>query len=238
MSVAKTSYRYWRSRGYNAQSAAAKARTDTQARFASKPGRFGGFGHDSTAKVYCVESSPNCTMRKEWANKIADLLHTGHYADAFQDETYRGIVIQIPAHNGEARYLAGYVESQGNYVIVERDTVWTDQLSAARRADQLAERNAEESREHDAAWQAGSQYALNLSDIKTSRREALAILQSRKAIADPVARKALADRVQSLIDDIAKLRAENVELKDGSAEGFWFYPSVKLLESFNEGAQS
>ena len=238
MSVAQTSYRYWRSRGYSAQSAVAKARTDTQSRFTSKPGRFGGFGTDPKASIYCVESSPNCAMRKDWADKIANLQHKGHYADAFQGETYRGIVIQISAHNGEARYLAGYVESQGDFVLIERDTVWTDQLGAAHRADQLAERNAEESREHDSAWQAGSQYASNLSDIKTSRREALAILQSRKAIADPVARQALADRVQSLIDDIAKLRAENVELKDGNAEGFWFYPSVKLLESFNEGANS
>jgi len=239
MSVAQTSYRYWRSRGCTAQSAITKARTDTQPRYNYKPNRLGAFATDPKQVTFSVERECLRYARKDYADKVLRLDHTGHYADAYQDEIYRGIVIQLSAHKGKSRFLAAYEESQSGYVVIERNTVWDDQIGAARRADQLAERNAEEARDYDSAWQAGTLYGTKLAEIRQIRKEALEILASRKRVIDPVARKALGDRVLYMVSVIQAKRQENDLLKAGEATSHWFNPNdPALMAAFVEGLEN
>lgn len=44
-----------------------------------------------------------------YADKISDHInHTGWYTDAYQNETIRGVVYQLPGRNGKARFVAGH----------------------------------------------------------------------------------------------------------------------------------
>ena len=111
----------------------------------------------------------------------------GWYADAFQDETYTGHVWQLPARNGDARYVAGYVEKESGYAVlacarVGRLEPYDDKESAARAADQLAERMAERNREasgiSDAEFKAGEEKA----DALENARRLVQQLKEQKTI--------------------------------------------------------
>lgn len=89
--------------------------------------------------------------------------HKGWYADYFQDETWRGRVWQLPARNGECLYLAGYARPNADDAVVGlhvfrennpggRWGAYTNARDAAIRADEMAERDAEESREYSERW--------------------------------------------------------------------------------------
>ena len=106
------------------------------------------------------------------AADIVPMRHTGWYADVHQDELYVGHVWQLPARNGAAQYVAGYVEHSGGlpksidarratgYVVLEHDgrdlVTYDDKEDAARAADGLAEIKAEEAREYSERWTAAS----------------------------------------------------------------------------------
>lgn len=232
----QSSYRHFRAKGFRASSALERARTDSQSRYVSKPRQFGAFGRDPKRKTFYVEKEVAKTMRTRYADEIASMRHTGWFTDECESGTLRGVVVQIPAHNGESRYLAGYEESDNGGLVIERDTVWTDETGAAHRADQLAERGAEESREHDRAYRAGTLYADNLEATGHIRKQALAVLKARKAVSDPDERRLLAETVQDHLDDIARLRSENETLRSGDYDGCSFYTSDDLMSTFYDAA--
>lgn len=81
-----------------------------------------------------------------YADTIITLHHTGWYCDFYHDETYRGIVYRLTGRKGAERFIAGYVESFNDSIVVDLSHFWDDEIGAAREADRLAEYHAEESR--------------------------------------------------------------------------------------------
>ncbi len=110
---------------------------------------------------------------------VPDILghrYGGWYADAFQDETYTGNVWQLPARNGEPQFIAGYVEQNSGYAVLDatrgRLTLFDDREDAARAADGLAERHAERNREHDERWQEASRHDSEREDARSELKDA------------------------------------------------------------------
>ena len=91
------------------------------------------------------------------AHDIIKLGYTGWYSDNFQDETCHGIVVQLPARNGEPVYLYGVNDPNNDNtgMIAWRKCEWTsDKEEAARWADDMAKYYAESNRESAAKEQA------------------------------------------------------------------------------------
>lgn len=101
------------------------------------------------------------------SDDIVRLSHRGWYANASQDETYRGHVWQLPARDGSPVYVAGYTEREGRenvtgYCVLScwppgRVQTFDDKEDAARAGDSLAESMAETEREYSERWQAASE---------------------------------------------------------------------------------
>ena len=98
--------------------------------------------------------------------------HKGWYLDAEQFEKVCGVVYQLPARDGRARYVVGYADPYNtddsgrgpaclSLDVLEGDAVDSDYdadpvlRDAARRADGIAERYADATREFEESYQAG-----------------------------------------------------------------------------------
>src|SRR5690625_3984888 len=102
------------------------------------------------------------------AHDIVRLDHTGWFVDTFQGETAKGAVyrwgrfyipvIRDPYNNGPVMLAWGDRVACADGVD-DQDTDNSALREAARCADRITERYAEQSREHDTAWQAGSLWA-------------------------------------------------------------------------------
>lgn len=115
---------------------------------------------------------------------------------------------------------------------------------AARVAQGLAERAAEEEREYQTAAAAGAAWADLKREEEEARAEALAILKERRAARAlnpegfPALCAALRGNVARLLRQIQKSRARREELQEGDAEGLYFCPREKRLrEAFCDGAE-
>lgn len=89
--------------------------------------------------------------------------HRGWYMDPRgAGETVRGVVYQLPARNGRARYLAGYDDPFGNggaflaCELFEDDDHEAAKREAAQRGGAIAERMAADERERAEAYEAGA----------------------------------------------------------------------------------
>lgn len=209
-----------------------------------------------------------------YADELADIRHTGWYTDEYQDSKIRGVVYQLPARDGQPVYVAGYdapdngEANKGGPAAIDFSTLWRGEVGgetadsdhygehrrAAYAADSLAENEAETERKYDRAWQAGSRWAERGEEIASIRRDALADLAMRRAIAADMARVGVpkesrewaracamvSRRVADALASIAKLRKERAELAAGdfSRGDFYlgFYPSPELKAAFNDGA--
>jgi hypothetical protein len=164
----------------------------------------------------------------------------GWYCDAHESGTISGHVLQLPAVDGVARYVAGVSWSDCDGVTVYPCRPHETALDAARSADGYAENLASEGRDYSAAWSAGSYFAHLGQEIATARREALAILAERRAvrgITAPALCSAIRAQVQAIIDRISEARGERTKLASGESEGLWFYPGdSRLRDAFSEGA--
>lgn len=111
---------------------------------------------------------------------------------------------------------------------------------AARAADSMAQRAAEEERDWQVACQAGSRWADLGEEIAETRKTILAALAERRSVRaseTPTLCAMLRDRVESMLDSIREARDAREKLKDGDAPGgFTFYPDDRLRMAFNEGA--
>jgi hypothetical protein len=108
---------------------------------------------------------------------IRSIGHTGWYSDAHQDSTLRGMVYRLPARDGRDRYLSGYEESDSGCVVLYLD-IQADESDAARFADRVAERLAEDSREYAEAWEAGQDASNEVNDaLQGLRHEVSRIVQ-------------------------------------------------------------
>lgn len=234
---------------------------------------FGGYG--TKAMRWCEQPSALGLRFVGYADKLADIRHTGWWTDDDGcNESVRGVVYQLPSRNGCPVYVSGY-DNQINGTAdcdgpaaIDFGTLWHGDVGgnnadsdhygahrdAAYHADKLAEQMAENEREYQRAWRAGSQWAERGEEIASIRRDALADLAMRRTIAADMARvgvpkesrewsracSMVADRVREALASIAKLREERAELASGdfSRGDFYlgFYPSDALKSAFNDGA--
>lgn len=144
-------------------------------------GFLGGF-----RRVYPVHHAKNGTIvisdlrqlsglrEYKFSDEILDLRHTGWFRDSSQDSTYRGQVWRLPARDGAERFIAGYMDSDGGLAIIEPEA-FDCERDAARRADHMAERDAQEEREYDERWQEASR----ANDAREEARDALKLARSK-----------------------------------------------------------
>lgn len=112
--------------------------------------------------------------RVEYADDIsgAGIRHRGWFCDEDQDQTIRGIVVRLT----HGRMLVGWSMGEGMYASIECDEIFTDEIEAAQRADELAESAAESEREYQTRWRA----AQELSDAAQEAQEQIRRLWSAR----------------------------------------------------------
>jgi hypothetical protein len=196
-------------------------------------------------------------------------------ADVFKDGTglCYGLVYQLPGRGGKARFVAGYQFGgcdggpmidfgtvfegdtrdhwSGGYNPKEVDAA----LTAARSADSMANREAEEEREYQTAWQAGSMYAQTKEEADGHKADIRRYLASRRELKAEAARIGLHldapkfaplcdmihNAVSGCIAELQEARAKMEKLASGDHEtrhcylGF-FTGEERLRAAFNEGA--
>jgi len=87
-------------------------------------------------------------LRWEWCDEVsgAQIRHHGWFSDELQDQTIRGFVMRLPRGRG---FIAGWSMGEGMASNLDY-TVWDNEVDAARYADRMAERAAEDQREYEA----------------------------------------------------------------------------------------
>ena len=191
---------------------------------------------------------------------------TDPYGDYAKDGTGLcwGVVYQLPARDGKARFVAGYIfggcsddlptvefgeihceDARGGYNDSPQE--YDAARTAARAADSMAQRAAEEEREYQSAYGAGSRYADLGEQAATARKAALAILKERHAVKGMGAYPALCEAIRAKVADyrrdIEQARNERAALASGDGErssretylAFWS-GDTRLRQAFNEGA--
>lgn len=165
------------------------------------------------------------------AHDVAKLDHTGWYADSFQDNLIRGAVVAFrkphkinDEFEDDNYYYADEFKSHVFYYPATYSTEWdmatvyldeyTDIKDCARRADQLAECEAEEAREYDAKDQAEQQIDDAKRELHELNRETLQVIRELKqnSTVDLFEGKAALCRViREHIEDVMEKRAELFE---------------------------
>jgi hypothetical protein len=157
-----------------------------------------------------------------FADKIVRIDHKGWYTheDGDPDETYRGVVYQMPARDRKERFAYGYADpNNDDCALLSFELDADTKEEAARYADRFAEIFAEEARDYDRAWQAGRRYETLGEEVSELRTEALAIGEEMRAakranVAAPTICARLRADVLSLYRRIQKARKERAELLD------------------------
>lgn len=186
---------------------------------------------------------------------------TDPYGDVFRDGSglCYGLVFQLPGRGGKARFVAGYQfggvdggpcvdfgtifeEAAGDYTHWDAPGDWQAARDAARAADGMAQRAAEEEREYQAAYMAGVKFAEKAEEIAALKAETVQLLQERRE-----ARKAAAMNYPGMCDALRRVISDNVReiyalrktravLQSGDFGDLTFYPDARLTAAFNEGA--
>lgn len=155
--------------------------------------------------------------------------HTGWYLSEDNDtgETAFGVVFQLPAHKGTCRYVAGYRtsnDSDGSAAVCFHD-ITDDSTTAAIWADRLAEIQAEQARDYNSAWHAGTRYAELSEEIASLRVEILNLCSEIRAMGKSFP-KAICTALRGKISDnlraMDRNRRKREKLLDiyGNADGF------------------
>lgn len=258
--VAKGVKRYLADKAYAAVSWATENRPRTLERI--------GFVQDvERAGLRHVGNVEADTPRGEiWSRRDACGWYTTPNGETFKDGTGLcwGVVYQLPARDGRARFVAGYVMGVwsddrptidfGTIYEGERDANCSYEGSkgnqaardAARAADSMAQRAAEEEREYQAAYGAGVRFAELGDEIAEARRQARELLADRRKArqrspeAFPSICNAIRENVRRALADIGKAREERRKLQAGDyvrewLPGFWS-GDARLQAAFKEGA--
>jgi len=136
------------------------------------------------------------------ADKIIRLKHRGWFVDNFQDSTTRGMVLQLPARKGKTLYLAACSDPYNKNCAIVEICLYDEKEDAARAADGLAERYAEDAREDDLKQLAETEIASLKNSIKDTRKRIRSLVAGirQSFIADAVC--------EQLRSDIRNLRRE------------------------------
>ena len=196
----------------------------------------GGWNREDRDGARWVETLEGAGLRLAgYSDALARLGHTGWYCDTFQDDTYRGAVLQLASRRGRRVFLAAYQESANDGFRVDtRGGTYDDETDAAHAADGFARHWAEEARAYDEAWQAGARYGELGENIKEDRRAALALAREIRAAGKsfaPAICSTLRMRLEQLRRRIAEYRAERRALLDAGA---WWVRAYGA--AFNDGA--
>lgn len=158
---------------------------------------------------------------------VKSINHRGWFTvddDAFADETYRGVVYQLPAGKG---FAYGYADPDNKNCALLCFDLEASKEDAARSADRFAELYAEEARDFNRAWQAGRRVESLADEIKEARREALTIgaemrEAKKRGVQAPTICATLRAEVLRLYRRIQKMRKEREELvcDFGTSPGF------------------
>lgn len=196
-----------------------------------------------------IESPATAGLRfVDYADKLAELGHTGWYLqNGDYTESVRGVVYSMAARDGAERFVGGYADPYNDGpVCLDFSDIRDSDRDAARAADHIAERMAKETREYEAAYQAGARWADLGTEIESSRATVKALLAERKAarsaklLTYPTICAAIRTAVRNALGDIENARQERAKLKDGEwlneyFPGF-FTGDQRLVDAFNEGA--
>jgi hypothetical protein len=164
--------------------------------------------------------------RKEHSRAIE---HKGWYTydDGDPREVLRGVVYQLPSRKGQTLYVYGYADPNNDDCALLCFEQEGDKMEAAKQADRFAEIFAEDERDYHRAWDAGRRCEDLDEEIKTMRKEALAIgAEMREAkrakLEAPTICATLRSKVLSLYRSIQKARYERTDLFNtyGRCEGF------------------
>lgn len=173
------------------------------------------------------------------ADEILSLRHTGWFADAFQDETYRGAVWQLPGRNGRPQFVYGYPDpnNEGAALICfdvetgDDSEGYDAKREAARNADSMAESFAEAEREYSEAWQAARQWQELGDDMKAARQKARALVREmRLAIREgKQAGAAICEALRVKLADYAAQWEAARQEREALDDSFYYYESGKSI---------
>lgn len=253
--------------------AAAKVRRYVSGGIASKPYPAATWQPGKPALAY-IERPENAGLRHVgnveaecggrngyFSNRDSCGWYTDPHGDVFKDGTGLcwGVVYQLPARDGKARFVAGYqfggvdggpcIDFGTIYEEDRRDGYYsesTDEFDAARdaarAADSMAQIAAEDEREYQTAWQAGSIYgncleelAENRASIRAAIREMKGACDTLKALPDNV-RQRLCNSIESELEERESIFCKMRKLASGDYDSLCFYPEERLRAAFNEGA--
>ena len=166
-----------------------------------------------------------------FADEILSLRHNGWFADAFQDEIYRGQVWQIPARHGRPQFVYGYADPCNEGAALICFDVEEDKSEAARGADSLAESFAEAEREYSEAWQAARQWEELGDEMKAARGKARALVaEMRKAIREgKQAGAAICEALRGKLADYAAQWESARNEREEMADNFHYWQDGKSI---------
>lgn len=187
--------------------------------------------------------------------------YTDPHGDVFRDGTglVWGVVYQLPARDGCARFVAGYqFGGQDGGPCLDLGNVYTsesmrgeecapqdhdDARDAARAADSMAERAAEQEREYQTAWALGRAYDDARQEALEARTAALALLKERRAAKAkaggllPAICAAIRDSVAGHVETIREARETMAKALEGEgAHGLSVYMDSDARAAFCEAA--
>ncbi len=196
-----------------------------------------------------------------WATRAEDSTGwlTDPFGDVFKDGTglMWGVVYQLPARRGVARYVAGYVAGGSDSLTIDFGTIYESRANysdgsptecdaarnAAHVADSMARIAAEKEREYQTAWQAGYLYSECLENLKAVRASVLGTLRDIRATCDALKampesiRARLSGSIKADLAKRAKLFGKMEKLAAGDFEGLEFWTGDATLQAaFNEAA--
>lgn len=182
-----------------------------------------------------IENAGTAWRFRGYADELARIDHRGWYIDDFQSDTFRGVVYQLPTHNGDPVYFIGYADPHNDdCVLGEVRTDLDDDTDAAYAADGFAEHKAEKAREYDEIWRAGLRYADARETIEQERNTRRSLIRELRAIRTqltgdtPNLCKAIRDRIAQ--SKLASIEAHEI-IKDVTN----YVPSY-LIDAFADGA--
>lgn len=146
----------------------------------------------------------------------------GYYADNFQNEVLKPVVYRLPGRKGAERFAYGYLDPCNEGAAFLAFDPCDNERDAARWADQLAERAAEDQREENAKFQAEQEQGDIADQLKAIRADIIALCREARQICPaivnkPAVRNAIEARIRGALRDREKLRRRRNEL----AGNYW-----------------
>jgi hypothetical protein len=149
------------------------------------------------------------------SHDILDLRHRGWFLDNdFQDESVHGVVYQMPARDGQPQYVPGVSDPhKDDCAVLDFHSLTSDKRDAARWADQMAERYAEDERtwrEKQAIEDRKEQIAEEMKTLYTEfRRVSREIREANGNVRlVPVVKELVRERWRTTKEQLHALRAE------------------------------